>query len=147
MHISFIAHIYYIRMDVLNLERSFLCFVIHVIIPTILMIMTVKITAMGRDRGCPGSFEPYNCCRPGPIGPRGCPGPIGPVGPTGAAGLDGLDGATGPAGPTGPTGPTGATGPAGPAGPAGADGAAGAAGPTGPTGADRGCGAGWACWR
>ena len=32
-------------MDVLNLERSFLCFVIHVIIPTILMIMTVKITA------------------------------------------------------------------------------------------------------
>lgn len=44
----------------------------------------------GRDRGCPGSFEPYNCCRPGPIGPRGC-GPIGPVGPTGAAGLDGLD--------------------------------------------------------
>ena len=26
----------------------------------------------GRDRGCPGSFEPYNCCRPGPIGPRGC---------------------------------------------------------------------------
>ena len=51
----------------------------------------------GRDRGCPGSFEPYNCCRPGPIGPRGCPGPIGPVGPTGAAGLDGLDGATGPA--------------------------------------------------
>ena len=64
----------------------------------------------GRDRGCPGSFEPYNCCRPGPIGPRGCPGPIGPVGPTGAAGLDGLDGATGPAGPTGPTGPTGATG-------------------------------------
>lgn len=46
MHISFIAHIYYIRMDVLNLERSFLCFVIHVIIPTILMIMTVKITAM-----------------------------------------------------------------------------------------------------
>ncbi|MFR3283197.1 MAG: hypothetical protein ACLTR6_01510 [Clostridium fessum] len=52
----------------------------------------------GRDRGCPGSFEPYNCCRPGPIGPRGCPGPIGPVGPTGAAGLDGLDGATGPAG-------------------------------------------------
>lgn len=74
----------------------------------------------GRDRGCPGSFEPYNCCRPGPIGPRGCPGPIGPVGPTGAAGLDGLDGATGPAGPTGPTGPTGATGPAGPAGPTGA---------------------------
>lgn len=53
----------------------------------------------GRDRGCPGSFEPYNCCRPGPIGPRGCPGPIGPVGPTGAAGLDGLDGATGPTGP------------------------------------------------
>lgn len=60
----------------------------------------------GRDRGCPGSFEPYNCCRPGPIGPRGCPGPIGPVGPTGAAGLDGLDGATGPAGPTGPTAPS-----------------------------------------
>lgn len=57
----------------------------------------------GRDRGCPGSFEPYNCCRPGPIGPRGCPGPIGPVGPTGAAGLDGLDGATGPAGPTAPS--------------------------------------------
>ena len=71
----------------------------------------------GRDRGCPGSFEPYNCCRPGPIGPRGCPGPIGPVGPTGAAGLDGLDGATGP---TGPAGPTGATGTAGPTGPTGA---------------------------
>lgn len=68
----------------------------------------------GRDRGCPGSFEPYNCCRPGPIGPRGCPGPIGPVGPTGATGLDGLDGATGPAGPTGPTGATGAAGAAGP---------------------------------
>lgn len=47
MHISFIAHIYYIRMDVLNLERSFLCFVIHVIFPTILMIVTMKITAMG----------------------------------------------------------------------------------------------------
>lgn len=47
MHISFIAHIYYIRMDVLNLERSFLCFAIHVIIPTILMIVTMKITAMG----------------------------------------------------------------------------------------------------
>ena len=47
MHISFIAHIYYIRIDVLNLERSFLCFVIHVIFPTILMIVTMKITAMG----------------------------------------------------------------------------------------------------
>lgn len=34
-------------MDVLNLERSFLCFVIHVIFPTILMIVTMKITAMG----------------------------------------------------------------------------------------------------
>ena len=69
MHISFIAHIYYIRMDVLNLERSFLCFVIHVIFPTILMIVTMKITAMGAadaNAPDPDQFNPTTAVVPVP---------------------------------------------------------------------------------